>query len=161
MNDLSLSLYAAELEQIQFDVEQEIGKVLDGLEVATYFLRKGLRPDSVKEVVQHLDAQFLSRFPAFTERIILEATALPPELPLFVRKKQYKVRGEVWTIHQNDVDPFPSSPHAHNHIQNLVMHLGNGKLYRNRNFVAGAKRKCFLDLRSLVKSVALPPLEKN
>jgi len=28
-------------------------------------------------------------------------------------EKDFKVSGEVWRIHKNDTDPFPSRPHAH------------------------------------------------
>ena len=161
MNPISRLLYAAQFEKIQFDVEREVGRVLDPFKVAERLIGKGLQPNSIEEAIQHLDEQFLSQFPTFIERIILERTILPPELPVLVRKKQYKVSGEVWTVHQNDADPFPSSPHAHNYDQNLVMHLGNGKLYRKRDFVATARRKDFLQLRSLIKTVPLPPLEND
>lgn len=161
MNPISRLLYAAQFEQIQFDVEREIGRVLDPFKVAEHLIAQGLQPNSIEEVIQNLDAQFLVQFPTFTERIVLEQTILPPELPVLVRKKQYKVSGEIWTVHQNDADPFPSSPHAHNYDQNLAMHLGNGKLYRKRDFVASARRKDFLQLRSLIKNVLLPPLEKD
>ena len=159
MNPASRLLYAAQFEQIQFDVEWEVRRVLDPFKVAEHLIGKGLQPNSVEEAIQHLDELFLSQFPTFTERIVLERTILPPELPVLVRKKQYKVSGEVWTVHQNDADPFPSSPHAHNYDQKLVMHLGNGKLYRKRDFVATVRRKDFLQLRSLIKNVSLPPLE--
>lgn len=161
MTHISRLLCAAQFEQIQFDVEQGIGRVLDSSKVAEYLATKGIQPKSIEETIQHLDEQFLSQFPAFTERIFLTSTVLPSELPVLLRKKRYKVSGEIWTIHQNDVDPFPSSPHAHNYDQNLVMHLGNGKLYRKRDFVAIAKRKEFLQLRSLIKELVLPPLENE
>lgn len=161
MNPISRLLYAAQFEQIQFDVEREVGRVLDPFKVAEYLIAKGLQPIRIEEVIQHLDEQFLSQFPAFIERIVLEHTILPPELPVLVRKKQYKVSGEVWILHQSDADPFLSSPHAHNYDQNLVMHLGNGKLYRKRDFVTTARRKEFLRLRSLIKNVSLPPLEND
>lgn len=161
MKEISRLLYALRFEQIQFDVEREIRRVLDPLKVAEHFIAKGLQPNSVEEAIQHLDDRFLSQFPTFIERIVLESTILPPELPVLVHKKQYKVNGEVWTVHQNDADPFPSSPHAHNYDQNLVMHLGNGKLYRKRDFVATARRKEFLQLRALINNVPLPPLETD
>lgn len=161
MTHISRLLCAAQFEQIQFDVEQGIGRVLDSSKVAEYLATKGIQPKSIEETIQHLDEQFLSQFPAFTERIVLTSTVLPSELPVLLRKKRYKVSGEIWTVHQNDVDPFPSSPHAHNYDQNLVMHLGNGKLYRKRDFVAIAKRKEFLQLRSLIKELVLPPLENE
>lgn len=161
MPPISRLLCAAQFEQIQFDVEQGLGRVLDPLKVAEYLVAKGIQPKGIEETIQNLDAQFLSQFPAFRERIVLKSTVLPPELPVLLRKKRYKVSGEIWTVHLNDIDPFPSSPHAHNYDQNLVMHLGNGKLYRKRDFVAMAKRKEFLQLRCLIKKTLLPPLENE
>lgn len=161
MNTISRLLYAAQFEPIQFDVEREVGRVLDPLKVVEHLVAKGIQPNSIEAAIQHLDEQFLSQFPTFIERIVLGSTILPPDLPLLVHKKQYKVSGEIWTVHQNDADPFPSSPHAHNYDQNLVMHLGNGKLYRKRDFFATARTKDFIQLRSLIKNVPLPPLEND
>lgn len=161
MNLPSYLHFVPKFEQIKFDLEQEVGRALDSVKVAEYLTAKGLQPDSVEEVVLHLDLEFLSQFPVFVERIVLDSTVIPPELPVSIEKRNYKVRGEVWTIHQNDVDQFPSSPHAHNYDQNLVMHLGNGRLYRKRHYVATAKRRDFLRLRDLIKNVGLPPLENE
>ena len=92
-------------------------------------------------------------------KVISEETLIPSDVPILIEKKNYRVNGEVWVVHKNDIDPFPSSPHAHNYDQNLVMHLGNGRMYRQRNYVATAKRKQFLALRQKIDNVDLPPLE--
>src|SRR5258708_37167361 len=45
----------------------------------------------------------------------LEASILPPGVPRRLDEVKVKVRGEGWCIHKKDLDPFPSSPHAHNY----------------------------------------------
>jgi hypothetical protein len=32
---------------------------------------------------------------------------------LYWLEKDYRVGGEVWRVHKNDPDPYPSRPHAH------------------------------------------------
>ena len=159
MDDLKSLRVAAQIEQIQFEVETEIQRTLDAQIVAKYLTAKGVYTTDKDELLSHLDAGFLAQFPTFVARIVMENGAIPPEVPVAIRKKQFKVRGEIWTVHQDDVDPFPSSPHAHNYEQNLVMHLGNGNLYRKRHFIAKANRKRFLELRNRIDHLALPPLE--
>ena len=99
------------------------------------------------------------QFPLILQKISVEESLVPSGIPVQVQKKKYRVKGEIWMIHKNDADPFPSSPHAHNCDTNLSLHLGNGKLFRKREFVGNANRKHFLALRALVVNVELPPLE--
>jgi hypothetical protein len=84
---------------------------------------------------------------------------IPSGIPVFLQKKNYKVLGEIWVVHQYDVDPFPSSPHAHNYEQDLTMHLGNGKLFRKRQYVKTVNRKLFIKFREMITNVQLPELE--
>lgn len=53
---------------------------------------------------------------------------VPPNIPIFLTHQQVKIKGEIWVVHKNDADPFPSNPHAHNYQSNLVVHLGNGMM---------------------------------
>jgi len=34
---------------------------------------------------------------------------------LLYLEEDYRVAGEVWRVHKNDPDPYPSRPHAHLH----------------------------------------------
>jgi hypothetical protein len=52
--------------------------------------------------------------PAATASIALEESIIPPDVPRKLEEVRLKVRGEIWDIHKNDADPFPSNPHAHN-----------------------------------------------
>ena len=52
----------------------------------------------------------------------------------FILEEDFKVGGEVWRVHKNDPDPFPSRPHAHcvggkDRFIGLKLHLGTGQMY--------------------------------
>jgi hypothetical protein len=54
----------------------------------------------------------------------------------FVLEKDYRV-GEIWRVHKNDPDPFPSQPHAHcvggaSRYIGCKLHLGTAELFRGR-----------------------------
>lgn len=80
---------------------------------------------------------------------------------MFEWKVDVKMKGQRWRVYQNDADPFPSSPHAHNDEQHVKLHLGTGQLYRGRKLKDVLSRKIFLDLRErfTAKGIVLPPLE--
>jgi len=59
-----------------------------------------------------------------------------PDGSLYI-EKDFKVDGEVWRVHKNDADPFPSKPHAHcisgkDRFVGCTLHLGTGELYKKR-----------------------------
>ena len=82
----------------------------------------------------------------------------PSNVPVFLVHQQVKIKGEIWVIHKNDVDPFPSNPHAHNYQNNLVVHLGNGMIYKKRKLVGKLEKKKLSLLRSEIKNIELPEL---
>jgi hypothetical protein len=50
---------------------------------------------------------------------------------------EFKVNGEIWRVHKNDPDPFPSFPHAHcvsgpENLKGCKLHLGTGELFRKK-----------------------------
>lgn len=52
-------------------------------------------------------------------------------------EKDFKVSGEVWRVHKNDADPYPSNPHAHcvggaKRFIGCTLHLGTGDLFKER-----------------------------
>lgn len=63
-------------------------------------------------------------------------------------KERRKEKGEIWEIHKNDKDPFPSNPHAHNIETGEKLDLNNGNIYDSRtgNVIRKMKNK---DLESL------------
>lgn len=159
MSTVSTLSILLKFQLIQYEVEAAVLRVLDPMAVTEQLISKGVSEISIEKVLQHLDEDFLSRFPKFSERLILDETLIPPNVPIFISKKRYKINGEIWVVHMNDVDPFPSSPHAHNYDQKLVMHLGSGAMYRERKYVATINKRKFLKLREMITSVNLPPLE--
>ena len=64
---------------------------------------------------------------------------------------QYKVRikskGLLWIIHKNDVDSFPSNPHAHQLDNNIKLDLSNGKCYKRKEHMYTIKKKDLLKIR--------------
>lgn len=53
---------------------------------------------------------------------------------LMILEEDYRVGGEVWRVHKNDADPYPSRPHAHcidgsRRFVGCKLHLGTGRLF--------------------------------
>lgn len=94
--------------------------------------------------------------------IELEESILPKDVATALKKAFVKSNGEVWEIHKNDSDPFPSHPHAHNYENNYKLHLGNGKLYYKMDCIGKISKKNLLNLRAKiqhqVKDLQLPML---
>lgn len=157
--DISQVMKLLKIESFIEDIEDQLSRSLNAERVLKYLSDRDINFDSKDQVVAALENDFIKEFPFIYKKIVSDETLIPSDIPIEIRKKRYRVNGEVWVVHKNDADPFPSSPHAHNYDQNLVMHLGNGKIYRNREYVTTAKRKQFLTLREQIDNVALPPLE--
>lgn len=128
-----------------------------------------MRPDklldkqlSTDEIVDLLSAyDFTIDRPELLTEVTLEEGVIPENVPRSLTEKTVKVKGEVWRVHQNDADPWPSSPHAHNIESGLVLHLGSGALYSpNRNFVANIGRKKLHAVREKLGDMPLPPLDE-
>jgi hypothetical protein len=154
-------LFSTKIDSYIFDVEIDLNQKIDLLDVAYFLYEKGVREVSSSSELVHRIQEFgyISKKPKILKRVVSDDSLIPDYIPVFLIKKKYRVKGEVWDVHQDDVDPFPSSPHAHNYDQNIVMHLGNGKLYKKRECIGKAKKKYFLKLRGLIDNVELPKLE--
>lgn len=53
-------------------------------------------------------------------------------------EEDYRVAGEVWRVHKNDADPYPSRPHAHciggaRRFVGCKLHLGTRQLFTGSN----------------------------
>ncbi len=69
--------------------------------------------------------------------------------------------GCVWRIHRNDLDPFPSQPHAHNLESGLKLDLSNGRLYFGRRDTGksiSTKDLKFIRSAAVNQNISLPPL---
>jgi hypothetical protein len=56
----------------------------------------------------------------------------------YILEEDYKVSGDIWRVHLNDADPFPSKPHAHcvggtKRFVGMKLHLGTGQLFDSSN----------------------------
>ncbi|MCT0216880.1 hypothetical protein KQ298_11170 [Synechococcus sp. CS-1330] len=96
----------------------------------------------------------------FTEREPL----IPSGIPRLLTERTVKVKGEIWRVHTNDADGFPSIPHAHNYETGVVLDLGNGAMYdRNRNQIRKLSCKKLLLIRGKLTGIHLPatPCERS
>jgi hypothetical protein len=98
------------------------------------------------------------------KNITLDDSIIPEALNSDLIKAKIKFKGETWTIHKNDKDTFPSQPHAHCYDRQYKLHLGNGKLYRKRDFIGKISSKDLLDLRQVIVqkiNINLPTYEND
>lgn len=72
---------------------------------------------------------------------------LPKGIPVHLYEKQIKVKGQIWELHKNDADPFPSDPHAHNYETGLKLDLSNGNLYKKKKYTDSITKKTLLLIR--------------
>lgn len=103
-----------------------------------------------------------SDFPSSDEEetVIMDASVLPEGSVVFLTEEEIKSKGEIWVIHKNDADPFPSNPHAHNKQDGYKLHLGSGDLYTSKNKPLNQRisKKNLLAIRGKVKNIKLPAL---
>lgn len=128
------------LSSIIDSVENKLNRAVSAASIVEELENKDIDYSCPNSVISSLSDEFISKLPIIIHKVISEETLIPSDVPILIEKKNYRVNGEVWVVHKNDIDPFPSSPHAHNYDQNLVMHLGNGRMYRQRNYVTTAKK---------------------
>ncbi len=76
-------------------------------------------------------------------------------------ERYLKLFGEKWAIYQNDPDPFPSNPHAHQLHTGWKLDLSNGNLYKKKAVVDKLSKKELLRFRSdpNLAGIDLPPLD--
>ncbi|WP_154715109.1 hypothetical protein [Neptuniibacter caesariensis] len=138
------------------DIQNALVEVLD-LNCSTDLLYMDLPAEKIIKLLSSFD---FSRFdPEFICEVALDESIIPEHIPISLTEQTIRTKGEVWRIHKNDADPFPSNPHAHNYPKNLVAHLGNGDLYRKREVLGKLKKKDLVNLRDHIKNVSLPKLE--
>jgi hypothetical protein len=77
---------------------------------------------------------------------------------LMFLEEDFNVDGEIWRVHKNDPDPYPSNPHAHciagaKRFVGCKLHLGTAALYDAHNNPLGRflHNKQFNRLIDLIK----------
>jgi len=113
-----------------------------------------LSADSILEiVVRHVNrnGRFLGKV---IQALNKEDIDWLPVVSDYIEKAIIQNNGRVWVIHQNDADPHPSMPHAHNYQQNLKLDLYSGKLYRKKTYVGKMKEKERSELVRKIKATS-------
>ena len=135
------------------EVREALVTVLD-VDDQVALLDRGLK---VSEIVSLL-AQFSFAKPTLLAQVEFPESIIPDGVPIRLVEALAKHRNEIWLVHINDADPFPSNPHAHNEENGLKLHLGTGDLYRKRKVVGKVHWKDLLAIRGKLHNVNLPPL---
>jgi hypothetical protein len=99
--------------------------------------------------------------PEIIAQIEIEDSILPEGTPKLLTEQTIKVRGEIWVIHKNDADPFPSTPHAHNYESGMSLHLGTGEFFNKRKSKGFLDCKKLIRVRDSVKGHELPSLDER
>lgn len=171
MDDVSLKInaYIAAVEaavpalQLRHSVLLESADIQSALEEVlepkngnpAYLLDYNLSSARIVELLREFD--FRRHKPELLTEIAIDEPLIPNNVPRLLTEQTVKNRGEVWRIHKNDADPFPSSPHAHNLETGLVLHLGTGNLYNKKRALVGSIGcKALLVIRSKLTNIALP-----
>lgn len=93
------------------------------------------------------------------EEVELDHSPIPSQCRRRLDEVTIKRDGQIWRIHKNDSDPFPSNPHAHNVESGLKLDLTNGKLYyKNTDTGKSISKKDLLAIRDKMTKIAPPPL---
>lgn len=104
----------------------------DDIQFSIFIMKKGL---NLYEDIKNVN------FSPKIDEILIETKDIGFKDSNNAFERRIKAGGEVWVIHQNDIDPFPSSPHAHNYDSNLKLDLSNGLLYKKKEQVASIPKK--------------------
>lgn len=103
--------------------------------------------------------KLLRDFPFSSHKVIYELVLTENILDgiasIILLEKRIKVNGHIWEIHKNDVDPFPSDPHAHSVESSVKLHLGTGDIYIKRNIVGRIKVKELEEIRKKLTAAGI------
>lgn len=137
-------------------IEQALVETLR-LDSSVELLRKNLTAEAVTSLLKGYD--FNRLFPQLIEIISLSHSIIPDETPRKLTEVTIRSKGEVWRIYQNDADPWPSNPHAHNLESGLKLHLGTGELFRGSRFTGHKiSAKSLDEIRARLSKFNLPPV---
>jgi len=109
-------------------------------------------------LVRLSEYNFRRFFPEVIAEVELKKSIVPAGVLRKLVEQTVRRNGEVWRIHRNDTDPFPSSPHAHNLQTGHKLHLGTGELFLRRLTVGRIAKKDLLSIRDQLSGWTLPAL---
>lgn len=142
LNDTDIQ--AALVEVLEIPAESPLG-VLD----------RGLTATQIVETLRTFN--FKKLHPEILSEFTEDQPLVPEGIPRLLTEQTIKVKGEVWRVHKNDADPFPSIPHAHNYESGMVLHLGSGEMFdRNRQSVGFIVCKKLVRIRGELSAFELP-----
>lgn len=173
MDDIEKNLisYIREMNTAKAILSQLKGIELDSMEVQLALCKKlnieSLQPVDLlyKKLSSDQMVDILKDFsfskPEKIDEVVLDESILPVGTPKLLTEQTVKVKGEVWVIHKNDADPFPSTPHAHNYDSGISLHLGTGEFFQKRTSKGFLDCKKLNSLREKIKNHMLPDLDKR
>ena len=149
-------LHGLELEAI--DIQNALCAVLKIDDIRpNELLDRELSEEQIVELLKDFD--FKKFHPEVLAEIELEDGIVPEGTTRLLTEKTVKVKGELWRVHKNDADPWPSNPHAHNYDAGLTLHLGTGELFdANRKSVGNIGAKKLAAIREKLGSLPMPPI---
>ena len=148
---------ASSIDLSRFDIQFGLMDVL-GIDDEYKLLEQDLSCSDIVKLLKDYD--FKKHHPETLTNIVFEESLIPDGTERSLLEVQIKHKGEKWTIYKNDVDPFPSNPHAHNYESGLKLHLGNGDLYLRKKIVNRVSKKKLALLRSKIatRNIIMPEL---
>lgn len=118
-------------------------------------LDKGLTASQIIDTLRSFN--FDKLHPEILAEFTEDEPLVPQSIPRLLTEQTVKVKGEVWRVHKNDADPFPSVPHAHNYESGVVLDLGSGDMFdRNRKCIGAIGCKKLLRIRGGLNGLTLP-----
>ena len=101
-------------------IEDALQDVLDLNDSADLLDRK-LNAEQIHRLLAAYD--FRRFFPKLLGQFEVKRSIIPPDCIQRLDEQTVVYRGQLWRVHKNDADPFPSDPHAHNVESGLALHL--------------------------------------
>jgi len=138
-------------------VENALTEVM-GLETSTELLDTHWTQKRILSALANYD--FRRFFPILLAQVRFDNSIIPPGSIRSLVEETVRCNGEVWRIHRNDADPFPSNPHGHNLQSGCKLHLGTGELFLRRHFVGKISRKDLVAIRHRLVGFDLPLLAR-
>lgn len=147
-------LKGREIENIDIQLAlMEVFKLEDEIDL----IEKELSAEKIINLLK--DFCFLKYHPEVLCEIQFDESIIPSDVPRLLTEVKIKNRGEIWIIHKNDLDPFPSNPRAKNYEAGLKLDLSSGDLYDRRKHVGKISEKKLSEIREKAKAISLPPLK--
>lgn len=168
-NDEKLNKFITELNIAEEQINRLIGYRVESLKIQLA-LCEVFKIDSMdtlallnlnishQEIVENLKNYNFSEIICEFE---LEESILPEGTISLLTEQSIRSKGEIWRVHKNDLDPFPSSPHAHNCNSGFSLHLGTGEFFDKRTSKGFLNCKKLKIIREKISDHTLPALSQR